>query len=148
MIQFVIIRNIVLVVFGVWFFEFYLDYKLPEENNLLLFFVAIPIIWATITQLWTSYSYTEINGPILLFCNHVLSMLMLFGTVFLVCAVLNTVSVILDPVGIFMFHAVGWTVIAAIIMYDIVDAGRLKYAGRSRRQIPPFKEEERSGTTS
>lgn len=122
--KFVIIRNIVLFVSGVWFFEFYLDYKLPEEDNLLLFFVAIPIIWATITQLWTSYSYTEINGPILLFFNHVLSMLMLLGTIFLVCAVLNTISDILDPVGIFMFHAVGWTVIAAIIMYDIVDAGR------------------------
>ncbi len=122
--KFVIIRNIVLFISGVWFFEFYLDYKLPEEDNLLLFFVAIPIIWATITQLWTSYSYTEINGPILLFFNHVLSMLMLLGTIFLVCAVLNTISDILDPVGIFMFHAVGWTVIAAIIMYDIVDAGR------------------------
>ena len=133
--KFVIIRNVILVVFGVWLFEFYLDYKLPEENNLLLFFVAIPIIWATITQLWTSYSYTEINDPILLFCNHVLSMLMLFGTVFLVCAVLNTISDILDPVGIFMFHAVGWTVIAAIIMYDIVDAGRSVDAGCCKTQL-------------
>jgi hypothetical protein len=133
--KFVIIRNVILVVFGVWLFEFYLDYKLPEENNLLLFFVAIPIIWATITQLWTSYSYTEINDPILLFCNHVLSMLMLFGTVFLVCAVLNTISDILDPVGIFMFHAVGWTVIAAIIMYDIVDAGRLENGECSKTQL-------------
>lgn len=111
-------------IFGVWFFEFYLDYKLPEENNLLLFFVAIPVIWATISQLWTSYSYKEIDNPVILFCTHILSMMMLLGTVFLVSAVLNTISDILDPVGVFMFHAVGWTVIAALIMYDIVDFGR------------------------
>jgi len=111
-------------IFGVWFFEFYLDYKLPEENNLLLFFVAIPVIWATISQLWTSYSYKEIENSAILFCTHILSMMMLLGTVFLVSAVLNTISDILDPVGVFMFHAVGWTVIAALIMYDIVDFGR------------------------
>ena len=121
---FVIIRNLMIFIFGVWFFEFYLDYKLPEENNLLLFFVAIPVIWATITQLWTSYSYKEIENPVILFCTHILSMMMLLGTVFLVSAVLNTISDILDPVGVFMFHAVGWTVIAALIMYDIVDFGR------------------------
>jgi len=56
-------------------------------------------------------------------------MMMLLGTVFLVSAVLNTISDILDPIGIFMFHTVGWTVIAAMIMYDIVDFGR-KSGGR------------------
>jgi len=121
---FVIIRNALISFGGVWVFEFYLDYKLPEENNLLLFFVAIPVIWATISQMWTSYSYKEINSHLLLICTHVLSMMMLLGTVFLVSAVLNTISDILDPTGIVMFHAVGWTVIAAMIMYDIVDYGR------------------------
>lgn len=124
MTAFVVIRNGLIFVLGVWFFEFYLDYRLPEENNLLLFFVAIPIIWATICQLWTSYGYNEIDSPVLLFFTHVLSMLMLLGTVFLVSAVLNTISDILDSTGIFMFHAVGWTVILAMIMYDIVDSRR------------------------
>ena len=121
---FVIIRNCVIFFFGVWFFEFHLDYRLPGENNLLLFFVAIPVVWATISQFWTSYSYSEINSRAILLCSHILSMMMLLGTVFLVSAVLNTISGALDPVGIFMFHAVGWTVIAAMILYDIVDSGR------------------------
>lgn len=121
---FVIVRNVLIFVAGVWFFEFYLDYKLPGENNLLLFFVAIPVIWATISQLWTSYSYRELDRGFILVCSHILSMMMLLGTVFLVSAVLNTVADILDPVGVFMFHTVGWTVIAAMIMYDIVDSGR------------------------
>ena len=124
MTRFVIIRNILIFVFGVWFFEFYLDYKLPESNNLLLFFVAIPIIWATISQLWTSYTYREIESRIILFFTHVLSVMMLLSTVFLVSAVLNTISGTLDATGCFMFHAVGWTVILAMIMYDIVDSCR------------------------
>jgi hypothetical protein len=86
--------------------------------------VAIPIVWATICQLWTSYSYNEIDSLVLVFFTHVLSMMMLLGTVFLVSAVLNTISKVLDPMGIFMFHAVGWTAIGAMIMYDIVDSGR------------------------
>lgn len=121
---FVIIRNCMIFIFGVWFFEFHLDYRLPDENNLLLFFVAIPVVWATISQLWTSYSYSEINSKPILLCCHILSMMMLLGTVFLVSAVLNTISGVLDPIGIFMFHAVGWTVVAAMILYDIVDSGR------------------------
>lgn len=127
---FVILRNLIIFFVGVWFFEFHLDYMLPPENNLLLFFVAIPVIWATISQLWTSYSYHEIDNPVILFFTHILSMMMLLGTVFLVSAVLNTISAILDPVGIFMFHAVGWTVIAAMIMYDIVDFGRKSGGGK------------------
>jgi hypothetical protein len=121
---FVIVRNLIIFFTGVWFFEFYLDYRLPAENNLLLFFVAIPVVWATISQLWTSYSYKEIDNPVLLVCSHILSMMMLLGTVFLVSAVLNTISEFLEFTGVFMFHAVGWTVIAAMIMYDIVDSGR------------------------
>jgi len=122
MTRFVVIRNGLIFVLGVWFFEFYLDYTLPKENNLLLFFVAIPIIWATICQLWTSFSYNEIDSPALLFFTHILSILMLIGTVFLVSAVLNTISEILDTTGILMFHAVGWTAILAMIMHDIVDS--------------------------
>ncbi len=122
MTRFVVIRNGLIFVLGVWFFEFYLDYTLPKENNLLLFFVAIPIIWATICQLWTSFSYNEIDSPTLLFFTHILSILMLIGTVFLVSAVLNTISEILDTTGILMFHAVGWTAILAMIMHDIVDS--------------------------
>lgn len=124
MTRFVVIRNILIFVFGVWFFEFFLDYKLPENNNLLLFFVAIPIIWATISQMWTSYSYREIENRMILFFTHVLSVMMLLSTVFLVSAVLNTISGTLGATGSFMFHAVGWTVILAMIMYDIVDSCR------------------------
>lgn len=122
--SFVIIRNILIFIGGVWLFEFHLDYRLPDKNNLLLFFVAIPVVWATISQLWTSYSYKEIDNKAILFCTHILSMMMLLSTVFLVSAVLNTISTTLDIVGIFMFHSIGWTVIAAMIMYDIVDSRR------------------------
>lgn len=124
MIKFVILRNILISFGGIWLFEYYFDYRLPEENNLLLFFVAIPVVWATISQMWTAYSYQEISSPLLLFFTHVLSMLMLLGTVFLVSAVLNTISNDLDTIGVLMFHVVGWTVIAAMIMYDIVDISR------------------------
>ena len=121
---FVMLRDMGVFALGVWFFEFHLDYRLPEKNNLLLFFVAIPVIWASISQFWTSYSYKEIEGRTLLICTHIISVIMLLGTVFLVSAVLNTIADVLDPVGIFMFHAVGWTVIAAMIIYDVVDSGR------------------------
>ncbi len=121
---FVVVRDLLIFFLGVWYFEFYLNYRLPEKNNLLLFFVAIPVVWTCICQFWTSYSYNEIHSKILLFCTHLLSMFMLLGTVFLVSAVLNTISDILDPVGVVMFHTVGWTVIAAMIMYDVVDSGR------------------------
>lgn len=123
MVKFVVIRNTLIFSLGVWFFEFYIDYKLPEADNLLLFFVAIPIIWATICQLWTSYSYKGLSKEILFF-THILSIMMLLSTVFLVSAVLNTISDSLTPLGTLMFHAVGWTAILAIIMYDIVDASR------------------------
>lgn len=122
--KFVVSRNILIPCGGVWFFEFFLDYKLPEENNLLLFFVAIPVVWVTISQMWTSFSYREIDTPSLLFCTHVLSILMLLGTVFLVSAVLNSISDNLDLIGIISFHLVGWTVIAAMVMYDVVDSRR------------------------
>jgi hypothetical protein len=86
--------------------------------------VAIPVVWTCICQFWTSYSYNELDSRALIIATHVLSMLMLLGTVFLVSAVLNTIADVLDPVGNIMFHTVGWTVIAAMIMYDVVDSGR------------------------
>ena len=122
MVKFVVIRNIIILTLGIWYFEFYLDYKLPESNNQLLFFVAIPIIWSTICQLWTSFSYKDLKGKPSVFFTHVLSVMMFASTVFLVSAVLNTLSDILDPIGVLMFHAVGWTAILAIIMYDVVDS--------------------------
>jgi len=88
--------------------------------------VAIPVIWASISQLWTSFNYCEVYNKIVLIFTHILSIMMLLSTVFLVSAVLNTISDTLDKTGIIMFHVVGWTVITAMIMYDIVDFGRNK----------------------
>ena len=127
--KFVVIRDLLIFFLGVWFFEFYLNYRLPDENNLLLFFVAIPVVWTCICQFWTSYSYSELDDKLLIIASHLLSMVMLLGTVFMVSAVLNTIADVLEPVGNIMFHTVGWTVIAAMIMYDVVDSGR-KNEGR------------------
>lgn len=124
MVRIVAFRDILIVVLGVWFFEFHLDYKLPGENNLLLFFVAIPIVWATLTQLWTSYSYRDIENTWIDLASHLLSVMMLFSTVFLISVVMNTLSDILDTLGIILFHGVGWTVIMAMVLYDIIDVSR------------------------
>nr|WP_320010575.1 hypothetical protein [uncultured Desulfobulbus sp.] len=124
--KFVVIRDLLIFFLGVWFFEFYLNYRLPDENNLLLFFVAIPVVWTCICQFWTSYSYSELDDKLLIIASHILSMVMLLGTVFMVSAVINTIADVLEPVGNIMFHTVGWTVIAAMIMYDVVDSGRKK----------------------
>lgn len=120
----IFLRGIIIFVVGVVLFEFILDYKLPGENNWLLFFVAIPIIWATLTQLWTSYGYKDATTPLLYWITHILGIMMLLSTVFLISAVLNTLNDILDLVGIVMFHAVGWTVIFGLIVYDAVDYNR------------------------
>jgi len=124
MVRIVAIRDVLIVVLGVWFFEFHLDYKLPGENNLLLFFVAIPIVWATLTQLWTSYSYRDIENTWIDLASHLLSVMMLFSTVFLISVVMNTLGDILDTLGIVLFHGVGWTVIMAMVLYDIIDVSR------------------------
>lgn len=124
MLTFVALRDLLIFVLGVWFFEFYLDYKLPAENNLLIFFVAIPIIWSTLTQLWTSYSYREATTWWFILISHLLSVLMLTSTVFLVSAVLNTIEDSLDATGNILFHGVGWTVILAMVIYDIIDVSR------------------------
>jgi hypothetical protein len=124
MITRIFIRDVLIFITGVWFFEFHLDYKLPAENNLLLFFVGIPIIWATLTQLWTSYSYGESKNRLMTMASHFLTVLILFSTVFLISAVLNTIGESLDTIGLIMFHVVGWTVIVGMIIYDIVDISR------------------------
>lgn len=125
MLKFVTIRDLLIIVFGSWYFEFYLDYKLPSENNLLLFFVAIPIVWATLTQLWTSYSYADVHHhPIVNGISHALTILMLASSVFIVSTVLNTVGEVLDGPGVIFFHGMGWTVLLALVLYDMIDVIR------------------------
>lgn len=116
------VRNIIFFVGGSWFFEIYLDYKLPREENLLLFFVAIPIIWATLLQLWTAYSYHDVRGGWINAVNHVSGMLIVLSSVFIISVVLNTVSDILDWTGAVMFHIMGWTVLLGMGVYELVDA--------------------------
>lgn len=121
---FVALRGLGIVGVGVYVFEFWLDYRLPDEGSLLLFFVAIPIIWATLGQLWTSYSYSDLHGPWLTWASHGLTVCMLTSSVFLISAVLNTVDEILDPVGSVLFHFVGWTVLLALVFHDVMDMHR------------------------
>ncbi|WP_462324023.1 hypothetical protein [Desulfoplanes sp.] len=124
MFVFVFLRDVVILVFGVWFFEFYLDFRLPEEDNLLLYFVAIPIIWATLSQIWTSVSYREQKNRFMYMGCHLMGMLMLLCTVFLISAVLNSIESSLSLYGNIFFHFVGWTALAAFIFYDLVDVLR------------------------
>lgn len=124
MVLFVLVRDLLIFAAGVWFFEFRLDFKLPEEDNLLLFFVAIPIIWATMMQMWTAISYREQKSRVMYWACHVLGMLLLSCSVFLISAVLNTIETSLDPVGNILFHGVGWSAILGIIFYDVADISR------------------------
>ncbi|MGM0645468.1 MAG: hypothetical protein ACQESV_03570 [Thermodesulfobacteriota bacterium] len=121
MLAFVLIRDILIAIFGIWYFEFYLDFTLPKENNLLLFFVAIPVVWATLTQIWLSVSYKEQRNTIMLVLTHVLGVLILASTVFLISAILNTIAQTLSQTGSILFHGVGWTTLFGIIFYDVVD---------------------------
>ncbi len=126
MFVFVLLRDICILVAGVWFFEFYLDFRLPEEDNLLVYFVAIPIIWATLSQIWTSFSYRELESRFMRIGNHVLGVLMLVSTVFLISAVLNSIEGSLSLAGNIFFHFVGWTVLVAFVFYELVDIQREK----------------------
>ncbi|MFP4168733.1 MAG: hypothetical protein ACLFSY_07815 [Desulfonatronovibrionaceae bacterium] len=118
---FVLLRDVIILVAGVCFFEFYLDFQLPEEDNLLLYFVAIPIIWATLSQIWTSVSYSEQKNRFMYALCHVIGVLMLISTVFLISAVLNSIEASLSLTGNIFFHFVGWTVLIAFVFYDLVD---------------------------
>lgn len=124
MVAFVLVRDLFIFIVGVWYFEFHLDYRLPDENNLLLFFVAIPIIWATMMQIWTSVSYREQKTKLMYWGCHLLAVLLLASSVFLISAVLNTIEQSLDETGVILFHGVGWTAILGVIYYDLVDISR------------------------
>lgn len=118
----VAVRNLVIFIIGIWYFDFYLDYKLPSENNLLLFFVAIPIIWASLTQLWTSYSYHDVQKKWLKALSHITTILILISSVFIISVIMNTVDTILDPFGAWLFTLMGWVVLFGLGVYDVVDA--------------------------
>lgn len=124
MILFVLIRDLLIVVLGSWYFEWYLDFKLPGEDNLLLFFVAIPIIWATMMQMWTAIHYNEQKNRVMYWACHMLGVLLLASSVFIISGVLNTIETSLDPVGNVLFHGVGWSTLLAIVFYDVVDISR------------------------
>jgi len=126
---FVFLRDIVLFVGGVWFFEFFLDYTFPESENLLLYFVAIPIIWSTLIHIWTVTSYREQKTVFMVAFTHLISVMLFISTVFLVSATLNTMQDSLGLLGSVLFHFVGWTVIISLIYYDMVDINRDKPQG-------------------
>lgn len=124
MLIFALIRDMLIFVLGVWYVEFYLDFKLPDEDNLLLFFVAIPIIWATMMQVWTSISYKDQKHPVMYWACHGLTVILLTSSVFLISAVLNTIESSLDTTGNILFHGVGWGAMLGIIFHDLVDVSR------------------------
>jgi len=120
----VLTRDLLIFIGGVWFFEFKTDYVFPAEENLLLYFVAIPIIWSTLIQIWTSTSYSEQQGIFMHLFTHLVAMLLLISTVFLISATLNTMADSLGRMGSILFHFIGWTVIVSLIYYDMVDVNR------------------------
>ena len=122
---FVGIRDLVIFILGVWYFEFRVGYTFPEEENLLLYFVAIPIIWATLIQIWTTTTYREQQNTFMTVFTHIVAVLILISTVFLISATLKTMQPSLNPLGNIVFHFVGWTVILSLIYYDLVDICRV-----------------------
>mgnify|MGYP000099500384 CR=1 FL=1 len=121
---FVLVRDVLIFFVGVWYFEFQVDYTFPEGKNLLLYFVAIPIIWSTLIQIWTVTSYQEQHGVFMNLFTHLIAVMLLVSTVFLISATLNTITETLDTLGVVLFHFVGWTVIVSLIYYDMVDINR------------------------
>lgn len=122
---FVALRDLAIFILGIWYFEFRIGYTFPDEDNLLLYFVAIPIIWATLIQIWTTTTYREQKNAIMSVFTHVVAVLILISTVFLISATLNTIQPSLDLLGNVLFHFVGWTVILSLIYYDLVDISRV-----------------------
>jgi hypothetical protein len=120
----VFIRDIAIAATGIWFFEFHMDYRFPESENLLLYFVAVPIIWSTLIHIWTATSYREQRTLVMVIFTHAIAVLLLISTVFLISATLNTIADALGPTGSFLFHSVGWTVVLSLIYYDTVDVRR------------------------
>jgi hypothetical protein len=122
---FVALRDLAIFILGVWYFEFRVGYTFPDKDNLLLYFVAIPIIWATLIQIWTTTTYREQKNAFMSVFTHVVAVLILISTVFLISATLKTIQPSLDSLGNVLFHFVGWTVILSLIYYDLVDICRL-----------------------
>lgn len=120
----VFLRDLAIAVSGIWFFEFHLDYRFPESENLLLYFVAVPIIWSTLIHIWTTTSYREQTTKAMTIFTHLIALLLLISTVFLISATLNTIADALGPTGSALFHFVGWTVVLSLIYYDVVDINR------------------------
>jgi uncharacterized membrane protein HdeD (DUF308 family) len=125
LVLFVALRDLILFIAGVWYFEFHVGYTFPDENNLLLYFVAIPIIWATLIQIWTTTTYKEQKNAAMSVFTHLVAVLILISTIFLISSTLKTMQPSLDPLGNVLFHFVGWTVILCLIYYDLVDICRL-----------------------
>ncbi|MFW5818493.1 MAG: hypothetical protein ACOCVE_01515 [Desulfovermiculus sp.] len=125
LVLFVALRDLVIFILGIWYFEFHIGYTFPDQDNLLLYFVAIPIIWATLIQIWTTTTYREQKNTFMSVFTHVVAVLILISTVFLISATLNTIQPSLDPLGNVLFHFVGWTVILSLIYYDLVDISRV-----------------------
>lgn len=126
LVLFVGLRDLLIFVLGVWYFEFRVGYTFPEEENLLLYFVAIPIIWATLIQIWTTTTYREQKNAFMTVFTHLVAVLILISTVFLISATLKTIQPSLDSLGNILFHFVGWTVILSLIYYDLVDICRVE----------------------
>lgn len=120
----VFLRDLGLAASGIWFFEFHLDYRFPESENLLLYFVAVPIIWSTLIHIWTTTSYREQTTKAMTIFTHLIALLLLISTVFLISATLNTIADALGATGSALFHFVGWTVVLSLIYYDVVDINR------------------------
>lgn len=125
LVLFVALRDLAIFILGIWYFEFRVGYTFPDEDNLLLYFVAIPIIWATLIQIWTTTTYREQKNAFMSVFTHVVAVLILISTVFLISATLKTIQPSLDPLGNVLFHFVGWTVILSLIYYDLVDISRV-----------------------
>ncbi|MFP4258789.1 MAG: hypothetical protein ACOCQT_01260 [Desulfovermiculus sp.] len=125
LVLFVALRDLAIFILGIWYFEFHIGYTFPDQDNLLLYFVAIPIIWATLIQIWTTTTYREQKNTFMSVFTHVVAVLILISTVFLISATLKTIQPSLDPLGNVLFHFVGWTVILSLIYYDLVDISRV-----------------------
>ena len=121
---FVLIRDVVLSAFAVWVFEYRVGYRFPEGENLILYFVAIPIILSALIHIWTATNYREQRTATMTVFTHAIAVLILVATSFLISATLTTISDTLDQAGVILFHFVGWTVLLGLVYYDVVDVGR------------------------
>lgn len=120
----VFFRDLVISGVAIWVFEYRIGYRFPQGENLILYFVAIPIIWSTLIVIWTSTNYREQRTLGMKIFTHAVAVILLVSTSFLISATLTTISATLDTAGRILFHFVGWTVMLGLIYYDVVDVGR------------------------